>query len=141
MTADLFRKILATVIIARAGYAILLFLAIMLFRFDIANPANIAGDFAQLVTTLPLMLIPLWAAYVAGYFTGGVLVWRSSQKALWVYGAAFVGDISLWAFVYMHPNYAASYAGTAEAIDTFFNALDASILVGMAWLIYRRVLR
>lgn len=141
MSSDTLRKLLASIMIARAGYAISLFVVIMLFRFDVANPANITGNFAALMQDLPLALVPVWAIYLSGYLAAGIFVFRSSQIALWVFGAAMVTDMSLWIYVSIQPSYQHAWAGTAQAVDMFFNILDLAILISLAALAYLRALR
>lgn len=141
MSTDTLRKVLAGVMIARAGYAAMLFLVVVLFRFDLANPANIDGNFARLLHGLTPTLIVIWALYVSGFMLAGIFTARSSHLALWVFGAAMVLDMSLWIFVSIQPNYESSWAGSAAAVDMFFNLLDISILVYLGALTLKRVLR
>jgi len=126
--------LILSVVALRAAYALAWLMAGLGVRFDLMPNGVITGFLASLFMAAETWVIIAWTIYVLGYCAAAVLALRRDRRAPLVYCGAFTVDMMVWIYTATANVYGLALEGWVVPIDTFFNVLDISLLIGLFWL-------
>jgi hypothetical protein len=141
MALQIFQRVLVSLIVLRAAYAVALLVILSLFRLGWANLLNIDGYFAEVMNGLTAGQTVIWVSYVSGYAIAAILALRASQLSAWFYGGAMTLDLGVWIYTALSPSYNLIGGGQASTIDIIFNIFDLGALLCLIILVRQRVFR
>ncbi len=133
MTRDtLLIRLIGGLIVLRGGWALLNHSAMVLHRFDIANPMGFSGYMSELILNAPLaLMVPLFGFSLA-YIAAGILTLRQVWWAGAIYCLGFLIDAGVWVSMTTVNEYGAIYGGQASLVDMVFNLFDLAMLTCLA---------
>jgi len=123
--------ILASVIIFRAIWAVLLFGLMGLFLLGIAGSAGISTDWPQLAARITIPQYTVWGLYAFGYVLASYLFIKRQEASTWAFGGAMVLDFGLWLYMAAHIDNGFQWSGIGRNIDVFLNVLDMVIWISL----------
>jgi hypothetical protein len=141
MTIRAFHRILASSMLLRGAYAVVLFLIVSSFRLGWGDPFHLGGFAADVIRGITPLQTVVWAMYAASYLIAALLALSGSRLALWVYAIAMSLDFWIWVLAALNPDYAMIWSGHGALVDLAFNIYDMAVLLCLIYLVHRRVLR